>query len=104
MNFGDFGHLTTFWIFTHIKTTLIISDLLLTTGLVHAIITYPQESPINFRFSRLGQAKLIYSLSSPPAWNSKNLAIISFFIIYHVLFIICHLQNNILCIDLANAV
>ena len=32
----------------------------------------------------------IYSLSSPPAWNSKNLAIISFFIIYHVLFIIFH--------------
>ena len=52
----------------------------------------------------LGQAKLTYSLSSPLAWNSKNLAIISFFIIFHVLFIICHLHNNILCFDLANAV
>ena len=23
MNFGDFGHVTTFWIFMHIKTVLI---------------------------------------------------------------------------------
>ena len=46
----------------------------------------------DFENLSLGQAKLIYSLSSPPAWNSKNLAIISLFIIYHMLFIIFHLQ------------
>ena len=51
---------------------------------VHNIASYIKPGKINLQLMLL------------PAWNSKNLAIISFFIIYHMLFIIFHLQNNIL--------
>ena len=62
------------------------------------LVTYLYEfihSSIKNLCSPLGQAKVIYSVSSPPTWNSKNPTINKIFTIYHMFSIICQVQNNI---------
>ena len=85
------------------RITAIYYSLWVSLCLLYFLCTFHE---VSLQIASLGQAKLIYSLSSPPAWNSKNLAIISFFIIYHVhvvyyfslTVIFCALIHSLCCI------